>query len=423
MKKQCLIIDLTCHKTPGCLLEDDKSLEPNVSFLKTPLRAVVNMESGRLKILTGEAAEIFQPGEDSLVFYNLVEDLPEIKDGFVQSELTASFWSSICFTASKRLGTTFDSDSAGVVVYPYNYSSNLLEAIRLGCSRSDKIKDVVFVSEAAALIFGIVYNDLLKISALEKKAESRSKETVAAIIGYDEKNVEIVCFDYDEKNKEYPRILIRDFFKTSGKNLTDRLKKCEWLAKADINLFLDSENFDNSVREEFIKYLQKIIPEIRFEQNFRYPLYHLKSCGAFYIAKHSMGAAADLREFELINTANIGIRTDRFNFCSILKTEDFKAETKYPFLSAKTFSLLKTAEQEYVFSIHAGYSSLVAESVELGSLSIDAADISRLKGENKSELIAVACLNTPGEGEFTLGLMPDNRIIGKLPFVLPGMVC
>jgi hypothetical protein len=57
----------------------------------------------------------------------------------------------------------------------------------------------------------------------------------------------------------------------------------------------------------------------------------------------------------------------------------------------------------------------------LSQWSVD--DVSLLASGGGWELFAAVHLSSPGAGELTLGLMPDDRVIGTLPFVLPGLVC
>jgi len=421
MAKQSLIIDLTSAQIISYLRNVNDLSTRQPLDLKIPLNVVVALESGEVNILAGEPAGIYQVDENILVFDNVIKDLPEIEDEYAQEKLTEAFWSAVCLTASWRHTTSFDDETTGFIIYPQNYSARLLETMRSGCVRSEGIKNVAFINEAAALICGMLEENLLEIPNSAQIAGGSIN--VAAIVGQNKQNFQVVCFDYSQSAAQIPQFLIKDYFRTTAKHLAERLKKCEWKTYAAVSALLHPENFNDSDKKHIKRDLQNVFRFLRFEPNCAEVTNNLKSLGASQIAKYAVAEAGSSHEFEMTNATNIGIRLDQHNFYPVLQKNVFNAETKYPCFAAKSFEWLAETENEFTFSVHAGYSELVGEAALLGWLHVNAADLACLKGQNKSELVAVACLKTPGEGEFTLGLMPDNRIIGKLPFVLPGIVC
>jgi hypothetical protein len=108
-------------------------------------------------------------------------------------------------------------------------------------------------------------------------------------------------------------------------------------------------------------------------------------------------------------------------FYPLLRKEESSEVTNHPHLSVKAFGLSGKPKGEMGLSLHAGYSDLIGESVLLGSFDIPSPDLSLLL--NKKSLVAAAHLHSPGSGEVVLGILPDDRIIGRLHFTLPGLVC
>jgi hypothetical protein len=415
------IIDFAGEHLPSCLLDAGVAPRPNLARLALPLRVAVRGGAGGLRILAGEGARGPEPDAGALVFHNLLEDLPAMEDEEVQGDLLEPFWSSVVSAAGRRYRTVLGADTTAYVVYPHGYPAGLLGAARAACARSEEVRRVVFVHEALALILGLFYSR--GSGGALPLGGGTQPVTACAVVARAEQQVEVACFDYLSPAGTAGRLVIRDYFRTTCRGLPQRLDGCEWLGEISLLCRAEAPALGGPAREALAQALRGVDGLAVQTAPPPSTLPWLKCLGAAYVAGCNAAGGRQLPPYDVVNSLHVGVRLDQRRFYPVLRKEESARAAALPGPAAKSFRLSGEPGRGMELSLHAGYSDLVAESVALGSLSIDAHDLSLLAGGRGGELFAAVHLNSPGGGELTLGLMPDDRVIGTLPFVLPGLVC
>lgn len=408
------VIDLTSEQLPCCLVDKLAYSKPKFLTLNMPLRIVICAEDG-LRV-AGHDTSGYVADDQTFVFHNVLEDLPELEGEDLQIELMDLFWSAVCREASTRYHVPLEGDATAFLVYPYGYSHQFLEIVRLAGAQSSQIRRLVFVSEPAALILGLLHSGLFD-ATLSQQSEN-SSVSIGVVLGYEEERIEAVCFDYFLAQGTR-HLTIRDYFRTNCKRFPDRMKNADWRTEADL-FCIHSTTLAKPVLETMkCGMVAKSRPSF-----FRHSLpsiLWLKAQGAMHVAAHCVGLAQDLPQYEIVNLTHIGVSVDQLSFYPLIQKEQPIAS--YPSWNIKAFTLEGAAEGDISVSLHTGYSGSVEESVALGSINITARDVNRLSGADDRSLVAGLGLKTSGSGELILGIMPDDRIVGRLPFTVPGLVC
>ncbi|MEK6280186.1 MAG: hypothetical protein AABN95_07500 [Acidobacteriota bacterium] len=381
-----------------------------------PTRTAVRHEhSGTIRNLVGADAVGIQQDESTIVFEQPGRALPIIEDPDLQTELLKGFWHTL-HQALAQKGIIGEGQAAAVyVIPPLRFPPSLLESFRAVCANETPLLLGGFTNAAAALVLGCLRLD----AANEVLAKHGSEQITVCLAVASNSTVDIACFDYALAEPKQHIILIRDFFQTTGEDLSSRLHDCDWLGAFTLLLLIEDPGLTDLAKARITVPLEAIADRVQIRLWQSSAASRLKLSGCAQIARF-VGGATDGEQYELTHACNLGVQIDGSRFHPIVSKESWSRFVEFPNYSAQPFILSSEPASALRLNFCCGYSTRVADATPLGYAVLSHSDLGAVK--KATSLTAAIRLDTRGSGEFLLGLMPENRVLRRQPFVLPGLV-
>jgi hypothetical protein len=382
-------------------------------------RLAVRLEgAGGLRVLAGAEAEAAREGADTLVFEQPGRDLPRIDDAELQDLLLAGFWGALSRGLSERGLLRDGEEAAGYVVAPHRFPPALLGSFTAGSAGGRPLRLVAAVHEAAALVLGFLRSEDFRREGFAPGADE--PHTICLVVACDEQTVDVACFDYTQEAPARHRILIRDFFQTTCAGMSARLHDCDWLGAFSLLAVAVDDELPAPARsalEAALLALSEGVPVMR-RQTPGAPW--LKLLGAAHVAFCAAGRAPDAEEYDVAHACHVGLQVDQQHFHPLIDKAAWSQPADVPRPAAQAFRLRGHPGQALRLNLYGGYSTRLSDAVSLGSTTLWQEDLSRLSGS--AALTAVVRMDAPGSGELLVGLWPENRVLRRQRFTLPGLV-
>jgi hypothetical protein len=393
----------------GWQLESELNLAP---------RLVVRHGQGNaLRVLAGEQATEARADANTLIFEQPARDLPHIEDPELQTSLLSGFWSALGQNLVERGLLRFDKQAVGYVVPPHRFPQPLLERFRASCAGDGPLKFSGSVDEAAALVIGFVRSEAFHPEESDRLSDVPIK--VGCVVGVEEQMVDVVFFDYTRAARAVHRIVIRDFFQTSCAELSTRLRECDWLGAFSLLVLIEGPALSATAQAALNAPLQALAVGATYERRSLSNASQLKLRGAAHVALCATGYATDEPVYEVSHACHVGMQIDQQHFQPIISKQSWTELAEFPYLAAQAFHLRGMPGNALRLNLYSGYSTMVADAVPLGHTMLWQEDLAQLAG---AALTATVRLDAPSSGEFVLGVMPENYILRRQPFTLPGLV-
>lgn len=388
------------------------------SELILPPRLVLRHDPGDApRIVAGEQATEARADANTLIFEQPARSLPHLEDPELQTLLLAGFWRAVRQNLVERGQLQVDKQVAGYVVPPHRFPQPLLERFRAGCADEPPLKFSGSVHEAAALVIGLLRGGF---HLEESEMLSDDPITICCAVGVDEQTVEVVCFEYTRAQRTVHRIVIRDFFKTTFADLSNRLHECDWLGLFSLLVIVEDPTLPAAAQASLNALLEALAAGATLEHQQSTNASQLKLRGAAHIALCAAGRAPDEEEYDVAHACHVGVQTDQQHFQPIISKDAWAQLAEFPYLAAQAFRLRGEPGNALRLNLYSGYSTWVADAVPLGHTMLWQEDLAQLAGT--AALTAAVRLDAPSSGEFLLGLMPENRTLRRQAFTLPGLV-
>lgn len=416
--EQIVVVDWTRSAARvGVFAESMRGLQLE-SELILPPRLVVRHDQDAPRIIAGEQAAEARADANTLIFEQPVRDLPQMEDGELQTLLLAGFWRALGHNLIERGQLHADKQVAGYVVPPHRFPQPLLERFRASCAGERPLNFSGSVHEAAALVIGFLRSEAFHLKTSEMLPDDPI--TICCAVGVDEQTVEVVCFDYSRAAHAVHRIVIRDFFKTTCADLSNRLHECDWLGEFSLLVIVEDPTLSAAAQASLNAPLEAIASGATLEHQQSPNASQLKLRGAAHIALCAAGRAPDEEEYDVAHACHVGVQTDQQHFLPIISKDAWAQLAEFPYLAAQAFRLRGEPGNALRLNLYSGYSTWVADAVPLGHTMLWQEDLAQLSGT--AALTAAVRLDAPSNGEFLLGLMPENRTLRRQTFTLPGLV-
>jgi len=387
--------------------------------MSLPPRLAVRHENGAPPhILAGERATELRADANTLVFEQPVRDLPHIEDPELQTSLLAGFWRAAGQSLAERRDLQPDKQAGGYVVLPYRFSQPLVESFRASCADERPLKLLGSVHEAAALVIGFVRSEAFQPD--EGQLQSEAPITVCLVVACDEQTIDVLCFDYTRATPALHRIVIRDFFQTTGAELSTRLHECDWLGRFSRLDIVEDPALTAAAQDAINTPLQAIAAGITPQRHQLPAASQLKLRGAAHIALSAAGRAPDEQAYDVAHALHIGVQINQQHFEPVINKAAWAELTEFPHLAAQAFRLRGQPGNALRLNLYGGYSTNVADAVPLGNAMLWQEDLAQIT--SAATLTAAVRLDSPGSGEFSFGLMPENRALRRQPFRLPELM-
>lgn len=403
----------------GVFAHGARGWRPEPPFV-VPARIAVGLErEGGPRVLAGAEAGGVQEDADTLLFEHPVRDLPLMEDAELQDLLLKGFWGAVSRGLAERGLLRLGEETAGYVVTPHRFPQPLLTSFIAGCAGERPLRLAGCVQEAAALALGFLRSDDFRREG--GAALTGGACTVCLVAAGDEQTVDVVCFDYAREATGIHRVLIRDFFRTACAEVSGRLLECDWLGAFSLLAVAVGDALPESARVA----LEALLPASDGGGTvMRLPAARaaeLKLLGAAHVAFCAAGRAPDAEEYDVAHACHVGLQVDQKHFHPIIDKGAWSQSADFPRPAAQAFRLRGHAGHALRLNLYGGYSTLVSDAVPLGSTTLWQDELSRLKGSS-SALTAVVRMDAPGSGELLVGVLPENRVLRRQPFTLPGLV-
>lgn len=416
--QQTIIADLTKPVARICVVDPGgKPLELNHQQV-VPYRVAIRNDEAGLRFLAGDKAENIREDERTLIFNNLASELLRIEDEELQSELALAFWSEICETLSSQGVLKDSAETVKGYIIPHHCSPpDLLVHIRKG-SAAKKLSIAGFCHEGISLVMG-----LLRSGAFASAIHGRDSSVPICLFAADDNVIDVVCFDYLVDDDGRISILLRNYFRATSDDLFRRLKQANGLDTFTVLLLLESSNLSDSVKDTLNALIDGVWADnVVKERQVMPQLPWLKALGAAYIASYCSGQAATPEEYNFQTAWHIGVRLDRDSFHPLVSSKQFEETRDFSYSALQFFKLRGRPGNEMRVQLYCGFSPRVEDSTLLGQVTLSNPELASLASDNESMLGAVLRLDTHGSGEFTLGLLPGDRIVSSMAFALPGLM-
>lgn len=404
------LVGIFAEGVRGWLLESELSL---------PARLAVRQEQADvLRVMAGEEAAEAREDAGTLVFEQPARDLPLMEDPELQTLLLAGFWRALTSELLLRGLLRDGEQAAGYVVPSHRFPLPLLECFRAAGAGERPLKLSGFVREAAALVLGFLRSEAFRSEA--GAMQSGAPLTICLVAPSDEQAVDVACFDYERETPTCQRVLIRDFFQTTRAEASERLRDCDWLGGLSLLVLVEHPALHASAQSAFRATLEAVAAGVACPRWQLDTAPKLKLYGGAHVALCAAGRAPDEQEYDISHVCHIGLQIDQQHFRPIVTKDAWSHLTGFPHLAAQAFRLRGHPGNAMRLNFYSGYSTRVADAVPLGHTILRQEDVTRLTGP--ATLTAAVRLDTPGSGEFLLGLLPENRVLCRQAFTLPGLV-
>jgi hypothetical protein len=414
-QEQIVIVDWSRSATQvGVFAETARGWQLQSEMTMAARLVVMNQLGGEPCVLAGDQAANATADGETLIFEQPAVDLPRLEDPELQTLLLAGFWRGLGENLNARELLRADCPAAGYLVTPYRFSQALLQKFRACCAAERSLKFCGHVHEAAALAVGFLRSEIF-----EDAMPAAGPVTLCLVVAASEQKIDVVCLDYTRAAGALHRIVIRDFFQTTCAQLSERLHECDWLGLFSRMFILQEPSLKEDIQAALNAPLQAIAAGCSCDRHQWAGASQLKLRGAAHIGLCAGGQAPDEQEYDVTHACHIGVQIDQQHFQPVIHKDEWARLTEFPYLAAQAFRLSGRPGNALRLNFCSGYSTSVAEAASLGHAMLWHEDLAQLEG---AALTAAVRLDAPGDGEFLLGLMPENRALRRQEFTLPGLV-
>jgi hypothetical protein len=385
----------------------------------SPWCVAVRLEGDELSVSSGEEAS--EAGDDpaTLLFDRLGEDLPRIGDPELQDLIVKNYWGALWQRPECRDLIAGRRPAFAFAVSPHLYTLPLLARFRRACAGIDDVKLASFAHEAVCLIFGALRSDLFR---RETSGEDFSAPATICVVAAREDGVDVACFDYCRASASARRVVVRDFFRADCFSLAARLRSGDSGGALDGLLTLEHPGLSGPAQSALDEALA-MLPARRWSaRQTTEQVYSLKVEGGAYVARCCLGKADGREEYEVETSYNIGVQCDSEHFVPVVTKEAARRQAHWPRTFNRAFKLHGQSRHETRLNFYGGYSDRVDEAILLGSALLPRGESDTVPGGTLADILVAVSLHSPGSGEITIGLLPDNRAVSNLRFALPGLV-
>ena len=381
------------------------------SSFTLPSRMALREETqGDIICLFGADVVDEEDNEHTILFRSLGRELPFIEDTDLQTELLRNFWQGL-YDYVIRKGALSEGEVAPVyLIPPARFPQPLLDRVRI-CAGQTPLRLCSTPASATALVMGALrpetfVEDLTRVGG--------SDRITAGCFVLKGDFIEGVCFDYQTPGPDHHKIVIRDHFQVTSDKLAARLSDF-----SDLNILLVVEDAEcsNSLKGRTIAALQQVTGAPQCKRRTWSSEVSLKLKGCAELASFATGQFKP-GHYEISHVYNLGVKINQSRFYPLIAREQLKSG-KFPTAGSQSFRLSRKPDHSLRLNFCGGYSTSIAESISLGSVVLSESELNAPKGH--TYLAAFIRLDTPGSGEFFLGLMPENRILRRQSFMLPGL--
>jgi hypothetical protein len=382
-----------------------------------PARLGVRLEEGQLHVVAGEEANELREDAGTLIFEHPVRDLPRMDDSELQSFLILGFWRALLKTLKLRGILRAGEEADGYLIPPHYFQLSLLQSFRESCADERPLRFIGTANEAAALVLGFLRSRANQLD--EGLVPPATSVTACLVTVADEQTVDVVCFDYERTTSTNQRILIRDFFQTDCAEFAPRLRDCDWLGSFSQLVVVEDPTLPESALSAINTALQAMANGVICRRQQLPHAWQLKLLGGSHIALCASGRAPDAQEYEVAHASHIGLQIDQEYLQPVVAKAGRLGLTEVPHFAAQVFRLRGRTGNDLRLNFFSGYSTRIADAVPLGHTMLSGEDLAQLK--EAGAFTAAVRLDTPSSGEFLVGLMPENRLLHRQHFMLPGL--
>lgn len=378
------------------------------SIIQTSI--AIRCESGTLEILFGDEAEDLQEDSRTLVFQHPELALPRIEDRELQAQLIMGFWRALEQKLMRDGLLEAGSEAVGYLIVPHNFPPSILDIVRENCSGERSVKLIGIAHSAAALVLGF-----LRLEQVSTVTDSLANPaTTCLVVAHEESLVEVVCFDQSLTAARL-NITIRDFFQTTSREFSARLRDCDWLGIFTRTVLIADEKLPAKSHAMIATPLSAVTDGMQPQEVLWPGSSHVKLMGGAYLAACASRLVNDSQECSISHTLKVGVQIGKEFFHSIIPSNNRDA-----CIAAQAFKLQGRIGNTLRLSFWCGYSTRVSDATPLGNALLTRSDLNELT--HSSSLGVVVQLDSPGSGEFLVGIMPENRMVRRLPFRLPPLM-
>jgi len=418
--QQTIILDLTGESARICVVDPgNQSLEISRQLI-APCRVAVRDDEAGIRFFAGNKTAHISEDDRTLIFDNLPAALLGVDDNELQSELALAFWNEICDTLLNEGLLKEPVEAAkGYVIPNHRSPPDLLERIRTAWAKRTPCI-AAFCHEAISLVMGFLQSNAFSLTLRDF---DYSVSTPICLFAAGNKVVDVACFDYLLTADAGASISLRNYFHTSYNDLFRGLKHSNWSDSFSVLYSLETPDLPDSAREVLDALFAAVWTDAVVKKRLQMPeLQWLKAQGAAYIASCCSGRGASTGEYTIETAWNIGVRLDHDSFHPLITSKKFEEVRSSSHSTLQTFKLQGHPGNEMLVQLYCGFSDRVEDSTLLGQLTLSQPELASLSSGNEKALAVVLKLDTHGSGEFTLGLLPGDRIVSSMPFALPGLV-
>jgi len=368
---------------------------------------------GEITCLFGADVVDEEDNEHTILFRHPGRELPWIEDTELQTELLKNFWQVLHHYLIAK-GSLSEGEVASVyLIPPPQFPQSVLEKLRI-CAGETPLRLQSTTTSAMALVMGAMRLDAF-VEDLTNVAGS--DEIRAGCFVLKDEFIEGVCFDYKTPGPHYHNIVIRDHFQVTSDKLSARLSDFD-CPQLNVLLVVENSECSDSMKARIIASLQQVAGAAQCERLPWSSDVSLKLKGCAELASFATGQFTSPGQHEISHVYNLGVQINQSRFYPLIARELSKSG-QFPATSSQSFRLSRRPVHSLRLNFCGGYSTSIAESISLGRVVLSESELDGITGN--TYLAASIRLDTPGAGEFFLGLMPENRILRRQSFMLPGL--
>ena len=370
-------------------------------------------------LITLACDEAMEASDDdrTIVFDDVIYDLPRIEAPDLQAHLMRACWNALYRLLAQR-GLLSDRDKAVCfMIFRQAYPTPLLERWREVCAEQRQLKLAGFTHEAAALLIGFLRSEFF--AQAQAKLAPGDRVSACLVAAGSDSEVEVIHFDYALESGTRRRLLVHEYFRVTCGDLPARITRCDWLGDLSSIFMLMNSSLDNQSHKA-LKIFLSALPANADNQRFQVSaLPDLKLIGAIYIALCRIGRGDPQSEYVIETACNIGVRINQRKIHPIIRKEDFSRITEFPYTAFRTFKLKGKPGGGFRMNFYCGQSNLIAEATSLGGLSLPQQTSETLSFDKDTVFASAVRLDSPESGEITVGVFPEDKLVGSMPFKIP----
>lgn len=390
-----------------------RGYELRSSFTLPARMALRQGTRGEIISLFGADVVDEEDNEHTILFRHPGRELPGIYDVDLQTELLRNFWQGLHDYLIREGGLSEGEIASVYLIPPSRFPQPLLEQLRI-CSGRTPLRLCSTTTSAMALVMGVLGLDAF-VEDLTRVAGSN--EITAGCFVLKDEFIEGVCFDYKTPGPHHHKIVIRDHFQVTGDKLSARLSDSD-CSNLNVLFVVEDSKCSDSVKLRTIASLQQVAAGSQCKRIPWSSEVSLKLKGCADLASFATGQATKPDHYEFSHVFNLGVQINQSRFFPLIAREQLKSG-QFPAASSQSFRLSRRPIHSMRLNFCGGYSTSIAESISLGRVVLSESELNATPAN--TYLAASIRLDTPGSGEFFLGLMPENRILRRQSFMLPGL--